>query len=78
MDYIFSTLSNLMGQTAFASLTVGNVVMIAVACGFLYLAIQKGYEPLLFGADFVRYASGKYLSAYHGRGRTVKLLLQTG
>lgn len=47
MDYVLNTLSNLMHQTAFASLTWGNYLMIAVACVFLYLAIKKGYEPLL-------------------------------
>lgn len=47
MDYIITTLENLMGQTAFFSLTWGNYLMIAVACVFLYLAIAKEYEPLL-------------------------------
>ena len=47
MDYVFETLSNLLQQTAFFNLTVGNYVMIVVACVFLYLAIAKGYEPLL-------------------------------
>ena len=47
MEYITSTLGNLMDQTAFFNLTWGNYVMIAVACGFLYLAIRKGFEPLL-------------------------------
>ncbi len=47
MDYIFSTLSNLLGQTAFASLNIGNVAMIGVAGFFLFLAVKKGYEPLL-------------------------------
>ena len=41
------TLENLVNQTAFMSLTVGNYIMIVVACVFLYLAIKKGYEPLL-------------------------------
>ena len=36
-----------MQQTAFFSLTWGNVVMIAVACFFLYLAIRHEFEPLL-------------------------------
>ena len=40
-------MGNLLHQTAFFNLTVGNYVMIAVACFFLYLAIRKGYEPLL-------------------------------
>ena len=47
MDYVVDTLNNLLDQTAFASLYWGNIVMIAVACIFLYLAIKKGYEPLL-------------------------------
>lgn len=47
MDYIWTTLQNLAGQTAFANLYWGNFVMIAVACGFLILAIKFGFEPLL-------------------------------
>ena len=47
MEYVSTTLSNLLHQTAFFNLTVGNYIMIAVACVFLYLAIRKEYEPLL-------------------------------
>ena len=47
MDYITTTLGNLLQQTAFANLTWGNFVMIGVAFIFLYLAIKKGFEPLL-------------------------------
>lgn len=47
MDYVITTLENLAGQTAFANLTLGNYLMIVVGCIFLYLAIKKGYEPLL-------------------------------
>ena len=47
MDYIASTLNNLVHQTAFFNLTWGNYLMIVVACVFLYLAIAKGFEPLL-------------------------------
>ena len=47
MEYITSTLGNLLQQTAFLNLTGGNLIMIAVACVFLYLAIKKGFEPLL-------------------------------
>ncbi len=47
MEYITGTVSNLLHQTAFANLTVGNFVMIAVALFFLYLAVAKEYEPLL-------------------------------
>ena len=47
MSYVTETLGNLIHQTAFFNLTWGNYLMIAVACVFLYLAIKKGYEPLL-------------------------------
>ena len=42
MEYITSTLGNLVHQTAFLNLTWGNLIMIAVACVFLYLAISAG------------------------------------
>ena len=47
MSYVVNTLDNLIHQTAFFNLTWGNYLMIFVACFFLYLAIRKGYEPLL-------------------------------
>lgn len=47
MSYVAATLSNLLQQTAFFNLTIGNYVMIVVACVFLFLAIKKDYEPLL-------------------------------
>lgn len=47
MEYVGETLSNFIHQTAFLNITVGNVIMIFVAFIFLYLAIKKGYEPLL-------------------------------
>ena len=40
-------LSNLLNQMAFFHLTIGNYVMIVVALVLLYLAIKKGFEPLL-------------------------------
>ena len=47
MSYFTETMGNLLHQTAFFNLTWGNFVMILVACIFLYLAIAKGFEPLL-------------------------------
>ena len=47
MSYVIDTLNNLIHQTAFFNLTWGNRLMIAVACVFLFLAIAKGFEPLL-------------------------------
>ncbi len=42
-----NTFSNLVQQSAFFSITAGNIIMIIVALIFLYLAIAKGFEPLL-------------------------------
>ena len=47
MDYIATTLSNLLHQTAFLNLTWGNYLMMLVAFVFLYLAIRHDFEPLL-------------------------------
>ena len=47
MEYISNTLGNLVEQTAFMNPTFGNLIMIAVACVFLYLAIRHEFEPLL-------------------------------
>ena len=47
MDYIATTMSNLLQQTAFCNLTFGNFLMIGVALVFLMLAIKYGFEPLL-------------------------------
>ena len=44
---LLTTLGNLLQQTAFFNLSWGNYLMIAVALFFMYLAIAKGYEPLL-------------------------------
>lgn len=40
-------INNLLNQMAFFHLGAGNYVMIVVALVFLYLAIRKGFEPLL-------------------------------
>ena len=47
MSYVTETLGNLIHQTAFFNLSWGNLLMILFALVFLYLAIKKGYEPLL-------------------------------
>ncbi len=47
MSNIGETLMGLLESTGFFKLYWGNYVMIIVALVFLYLAIAKGYEPLL-------------------------------
>ena len=44
---MLDTLSNMAHQTAFFNLTIGNLIMVAVALALMYLAIVKQYEPLL-------------------------------
>lgn len=47
MSYFLDAISRLIDNSAFSMLTYKNLIMILVACFFLYLAIRKGYEPLL-------------------------------
>lgn len=47
MDYFVKTITGLVEQSAFSSLTYKNFIMIGIACFFLFLAIKKDYEPLL-------------------------------
>lgn len=47
MSSFLDILENLALQTGFATLTWKHYIMIAFACFFMYLAIVKGFEPLL-------------------------------
>jgi len=47
-DYVFELIKSiLITQTGIPSLSIKEVVMLLVALFFLYLAVAKGYEPLL-------------------------------
>lgn len=46
MGYIENAASGLFGQVFFLHMTAGNFVMVLAALVFLYLAVQKGLEPL--------------------------------
>jgi len=39
--------NQIIGGSGFANVTWGNIIMVIVAFGFMYLAIAKDYEPLL-------------------------------
>ncbi len=67
MSYFMETMDNLLHQTAFFNLTVGNFIMILVACVFLYLAIAKGFEPLLLVPIAFGMLACKYLPGYFCR-----------
>ncbi|NLO56764.1 MAG: sodium ion-translocating decarboxylase subunit beta, partial [Thermovirga sp.] len=47
MGLVFKALAEILEQSGFMGLTTGNVIMLVVACVLLYLAIGKGFEPLL-------------------------------
>jgi len=40
-------ITQFMSSTGFSLLSIQQVIMILIACGFLYLAVKKGYEPYL-------------------------------
>ena len=44
---VWETIAEFLEMTGFFNLTAGNVIMIGVGCILIYLAISKGYEPLL-------------------------------
>ena len=47
MSSLFSSVADFISLTGFSSLGYGDVLMLAISCLLLYLAIQKGFEPLL-------------------------------
>jgi oxaloacetate decarboxylase beta subunit len=47
LEQFLSFLGDLMDQTGLAHFWWGNAVMIAIGCAMIWLAVVKGYEPLL-------------------------------
>ena len=47
MSRLFSSVAEFISLTVFSSLGAGDVLMLAISCLLLYLAIRKGFEPLL-------------------------------
>ena len=47
LGFITDHLGQFLGYTAFANMTVGHLIMIAIGLIFIYLAIAKEYEPML-------------------------------
>lgn len=46
-DFVIEHIGQFLSFTAFANLTVGHLIMIAVGLLFIYLAIAKEFEPML-------------------------------
>ena len=53
-------LLSLWASSGMAQLQLGQLVMMIVGLGLLFLAINKGFEPLLFSAYRFRYYFGQY------------------
>ncbi len=47
MSRLFYSVADFISVTGFSSLGFGDVLMLGISCLLLYLAIQKGFEPLL-------------------------------
>ncbi|MBP3264206.1 MAG: sodium ion-translocating decarboxylase subunit beta, partial [Acidaminococcaceae bacterium] len=47
MDALIVSLQSVWADSGFQGMTGGNVIMLIVGCILLYLAIGKGFEPLL-------------------------------
>ena len=50
MDVFITALQSVWADSGYAALTGGNIIMMAVGIILLYLAIVKGFEPLLLGS----------------------------
>lgn len=46
-EFLFQRFGQFFEYTAFSNMTVGHIIMICIGLFFIYLAIQKDYEPLL-------------------------------
>ena len=50
MDVFMTAIQSVWADSGYAALTGGNLIMMAVGIVLLYLAIVKGFEPLLLGS----------------------------
>ena len=64
LDLFFQTINGLILDSGFVQVTVGQLIMMVVSCILIYLAIHKGYEPLLL----IPIAFGMLLANLPGAG----------
>ena len=69
MGLVIKALAEILEQSGFMGLTTGNVIMLVVACILLYLAIGKGFEPLLLVPSRRAACWSTCPLRYHGPGR---------
>ena len=79
MEMYLTALKDLMLQSGFAGLTQGNIIMIIVAFILLYLAIGKGFEPLLlvpiaFGCLLVNLPLSGIIDGFNAKTHTIGFL----
>ncbi len=79
MEMYLAALKDLMLQSGFAGLTQGNIIMIIVAFILLYLAIGKGFEPLLlvpiaFGCLLVNLPLSGIIEGFNENTHTIGFL----
>lgn len=79
MEMYLTALKDLMLQSGFAGLTQGNIIMIIVAFVLLYLAIGKGFEPLLlvpiaFGCLLVNLPLSGIIDGFNANTHTIGFL----
>jgi Na+-transporting methylmalonyl-CoA/oxaloacetate decarboxylase beta subunit len=58
MDVFITALQSVWADSGYSALTGGNLIMMAVGIILLYLAIVKGFEPLLLGSIAFRLHHG--------------------
>lgn len=74
---MLNILFDFLNQTGFAAMTLGQFIMILIACTLLYLAIKKGYEPyLLIPIAFGMLLANLPLSGVMEEGGVLNLLYQ--
>ena len=79
MEMYLTALKDLMMQSGFFGLTTGNIIMLAVSFILLYLAIGKGFEPLLlvpiaFGCLLVNLPLSGITDAFNPETHTIGFL----
>ena len=79
MEMYLAALKDLLLQSGFAGLTQGNIIMILVSFVLLYLAIGKGFEPLLlvpiaFGCLLVNLPLSGIWDEYNATTHTIGFL----
>ena len=61
MEALIVSLQSVWNDSGFEGLTSGNVIMLLVGLILLYLAIGRGFEPLLLSNPVGQYPQDRFL-----------------